>query len=164
MEAPRLGITSELQLPACTIATAILDLSHICNLHHNSRQCQILNPLSKARGRSHILMNPCQVHYHWAMMETPLLDFHISRRIGFGCMFLNFKCIFSILYLSSPLLRLASFDIFANGWFPTFLYIYYVCLYQWAFSFVLFLFLIVAFSFLPRQAPLVVVIKPVWRC
>ena len=32
-----------------TTATEIPDLSRICNLHHNSRQCWTLNPLSKAR-------------------------------------------------------------------------------------------------------------------
>ena len=31
-EVPRLGVELELQLPACTIATAMLDLSHICDL------------------------------------------------------------------------------------------------------------------------------------
>ena len=36
-------------LPAYTTATAMTDLSHVCNLHHTSWQCQILNPLSKAR-------------------------------------------------------------------------------------------------------------------
>ena len=30
-------------------ATATQDPRHICNLHHRSRQCQILNPLSKGR-------------------------------------------------------------------------------------------------------------------
>ena len=49
MEMPRLGVDSELQLPAYTTATAMLDLSHICDLHHSSRQCWILNPLSEAR-------------------------------------------------------------------------------------------------------------------
>ena len=34
MEVPRLGVKSELQLPAYTIATATQDLSHICNLPH----------------------------------------------------------------------------------------------------------------------------------
>ena len=35
---------------AChTTVTAVLDLSHICDLHHILQQCQILNPLSKAR-------------------------------------------------------------------------------------------------------------------
>ena len=32
-------------------ATAKQDLSHVCNLHHSSWQCQILNPLSKARDQ-----------------------------------------------------------------------------------------------------------------
>ena len=43
------GRESELQLPACTIATATWDPSLVCNLHHSSRQCWILNPLSRAR-------------------------------------------------------------------------------------------------------------------
>ena len=34
MEVPRLGVESELQLPAYTTATATLDPSHICDLHH----------------------------------------------------------------------------------------------------------------------------------
>ena len=46
-EVPRLGVQSELQLPAYT--TAKQDLSCFCNLHHTSWQCQILNPLSEAR-------------------------------------------------------------------------------------------------------------------
>ena len=39
----------ELQLPAYATATAMRDPSCICNLHHSSGQCQILNPLSEAR-------------------------------------------------------------------------------------------------------------------
>ena len=35
--------------PTYTIATAMLNPSHICNLHHSSPQRQILNPLSKDR-------------------------------------------------------------------------------------------------------------------
>ena len=49
MEVPRLGVELELQLPAYTTATATLDLSHNCNLHHSSWQCWMLNPPSKAR-------------------------------------------------------------------------------------------------------------------
>ena len=30
-------------------ATAVLDLSHICDLHHSPRHCRILDPLSEAR-------------------------------------------------------------------------------------------------------------------
>ena len=49
MEVSRLGIELELQLPAKTIATAIRDQSCVCDLHHSSLLCQILNPLSEAR-------------------------------------------------------------------------------------------------------------------
>ena len=34
---------------AYTTATATLDLSHVCDLHHSSWQCRILNPLSETR-------------------------------------------------------------------------------------------------------------------
>ena len=61
MESPRLGAESELQLPAYTIAIAIWDLSHICDLHHSSRQYQVLNPLRKGTDGTHILMDPSQV-------------------------------------------------------------------------------------------------------
>ena len=47
-----LGVYSELQLPAYTTATATPDLSCVCDLHHSSRQCWILNPLSEARVRT----------------------------------------------------------------------------------------------------------------
>ena len=61
VEVPRLGVKSELQLPAC--ATAAQDPSHICDLHHSSRQCQMLNPLRAARDQSRILMDTSQVCY-----------------------------------------------------------------------------------------------------
>ena len=63
MEVPRLRVKSELQLPAYTAATAMVDLSQICNLHYSSRQCQITDPLSKATDRSCILVDMIQVHY-----------------------------------------------------------------------------------------------------
>ena len=56
MEVPRIGVESELQMPAYTTATAMQGLSRICNLHHSSQQHQILNPLSKARDRTHNLV------------------------------------------------------------------------------------------------------------
>ena len=37
-EVPRLGIKSELQLSAYTTATVTQDPTHVCNLHHSSRQ------------------------------------------------------------------------------------------------------------------------------
>ena len=43
--------------------------------HHSSWQCQILNPLSKARGQTTcVLMNTSQVHYQWATIGTPYLE------------------------------------------------------------------------------------------
>ena len=60
-EVPRLRVQSELQLPDHTRATATQDPSHICDLHHISRQHQILNPLSKARDQTCIFMETSQV-------------------------------------------------------------------------------------------------------
>ena len=59
MDIPRLGVESELQLPAYT--TAMQDLSRICDLYHSSWQHQILNPPSKARDQTLILMDANQV-------------------------------------------------------------------------------------------------------
>ena len=56
VEVPRLGVESELQLPAYTTATATPDLSHICNLHCSAWPHQILNPLSKARDQTRSLV------------------------------------------------------------------------------------------------------------
>ena len=50
MEVPRLGVESELQLPAHTTATATQDLSRICDLCHSSQQWQMLNPLREVRS------------------------------------------------------------------------------------------------------------------
>ena len=72
MEIPRLGIESELQLPAYVTATAMQDLSHVCDLHHGSQQRRILNPLSEARNRTR---NP------WYLVEfvstAPRQELHI---------------------------------------------------------------------------------------
>ena len=68
MKVPRLGVKLELWLPAYTTATAMQDLSCICDLHHSSWQHQILSLLSKARDWTGILMDTTQVHYHWATM------------------------------------------------------------------------------------------------
>ena len=71
MEVSRLGVESELQLLACTTATATQDPSCICDLHHSSQQCQILNPLSEARDWTCILKDSSWVHYCWATEGTP---------------------------------------------------------------------------------------------
>ena len=61
MEVPRLWIQSKLRPLAYTTATAVWDLSHICDLPHSSQQRQILNPLSKARDQTHVLMDASRV-------------------------------------------------------------------------------------------------------
>ena len=58
MEVPRLGVKSELQLPAYATATAMQDPNHVWDLHHSSQQHQIINPLSEARDQTCILMDP----------------------------------------------------------------------------------------------------------
>ena len=57
MEVPRLGVELELQLLDYTTATATQDPSHVCDLHQSSQQCRILNPLSKARDQTCVLMD-----------------------------------------------------------------------------------------------------------
>ena len=58
MEVLRLGVESELQLPAYTTATATQDPSRVFDLQHSSQQCQTLNPLSKAKEQTRTLMDP----------------------------------------------------------------------------------------------------------
>ena len=55
--------TTELQLPANAPATVMQDPSLICELHHNSWQSQTLNPLSRARDQTGILMDSSWAHY-----------------------------------------------------------------------------------------------------
>ena len=64
MEVPRLGAKSEIQLLAYTTAIATQDPSRVCDLYYSSLQCQMLNPLSEARDRTWIFMDPTQVQYH----------------------------------------------------------------------------------------------------
>ena len=71
MEVPRLGFETKLQLPSYTTATAAQNPSHVCNQHHSSQQRQILNPLSKVRDQTHILMDTSRVPYHWVTTGTP---------------------------------------------------------------------------------------------
>ena len=62
-------------VPAYATTTATQDLSHVCDLHHSSRQHQILNPLSKARikpASSWILVRFASAEPGW---ELPLFKF-----------------------------------------------------------------------------------------
>ena len=64
MEGPRLGVQSELQLPAYATGTAMWDPSHVCDPYHSSLQCRIPNSLSKARDGTCVLMDTSWIHYH----------------------------------------------------------------------------------------------------
>ena len=59
MGVSRLEVKSKLLLLAYTT-----DLSLICDLHHSSWQRRTLNPLSKARDRTRILMDASQICFH----------------------------------------------------------------------------------------------------
>ena len=61
MKVPRLGVQSELQLPAYSRATAKPYQSRICDLHRSSWQSQIFNPLSEARDQICNLMVPSRI-------------------------------------------------------------------------------------------------------
>ena len=71
MEVPRLGVTSQLQVLAYTTATAMEDLNHVYDLHHSSKQHQILNPLCKGSDWTYVLMDTHQIRYHGATTGTP---------------------------------------------------------------------------------------------
>ena len=59
------------ELLAYPTATAALDLSRVCDLHHSSWPCQILNSLIEAKDRTCDLMVASQIRFRWAMMGTP---------------------------------------------------------------------------------------------
>ena len=70
MEVPRLGVESELLELAYATATAMPDLSRICDLHYSLRQRWIFNPLSEVRDWICFLMNTSWVRYCWARKGT----------------------------------------------------------------------------------------------
>lgn len=70
MEVSSLGVESELQLLAYNTATATLDLSPVCDLHHTSQQGQILNPFSEAGDGTWML-----VRFFSASHDGNSLDF-----------------------------------------------------------------------------------------
>ena len=79
MEVTRLGVESELQLPAYATATATQDLSHVFDLHLNSQQHQILNHWARLGIEPvHILMDTSWTHFLCATMGIPLSLFMSS--------------------------------------------------------------------------------------
>ena len=61
MGVSRVGVKRELKLLAYITVAARPDPSHVCKLHHSSRQCWILNPPSKARDRTCVLIDISRV-------------------------------------------------------------------------------------------------------
>ena len=58
MEVLRLGVKSELKLPAYTTA-------------HSNTRSQILNPFSEVRDQTHILMDPSQIRFYRVVTGIP---------------------------------------------------------------------------------------------
>ena len=93
---------------------------HICNVHHSSRQRWIFNPLSEARDRTHILMDPSQVCFRRATIGTPInfmvlfltmrvdIEIHINLRY----VFLKFKSEYLIKVFYFDSCFLTRFNIF----------------------------------------------------
>ena len=50
------------------------DLSHVCDPHHSSWQCWILNPLSRPGIKHMSFWDTWWVHYRWATRGTPILS------------------------------------------------------------------------------------------
>ena len=69
MAVPRLGVESELQLPAYTTATQ--DPRGLCCLHHSSWQLGIPHPLGKARDGTGILLDTNWIRFRCSATQTP---------------------------------------------------------------------------------------------
>ena len=62
MEVHKPGVTIGAAPAAYTTAAATQDPNCICDLHHGSWQCRILNPLNEARDQTCIPMDTSRVH------------------------------------------------------------------------------------------------------
>ena len=70
MDVPRLGGRIRAAAASLGTASAMPDLSHVCDLHHSSWQCQTPDPLNEARDQTRILMDPSQIHFLCATIGT----------------------------------------------------------------------------------------------
>ena len=74
MEVPRLEVKLKLQLPAYTTAISTWDPNYVCGLHYSLKQCQILNPMRKARDQTHnTIVTLLRICFCCATMGTPPL-------------------------------------------------------------------------------------------
>ena len=89
------------QMLAYTTATATQDLSRLCDLHYNSRQRWIPNPLTVARDWSCILVDTSHICFCCTTTVTP-------RPICFFCFLFFFFCLLSFCCCCLLLLLLLS--------------------------------------------------------
>ena len=87
----RLGVKSELWLPATATATATAtpDPSCSCNIHHSSWQWWIFNPLSTAKDQTCILRDTSRIRFCCATTGTPRSHYFLNNVLIFpyetGC-------------------------------------------------------------------------------
>ena len=99
MEVPRLGVQSELQLPAYTTATTMRDPSHICDLHHSSQPRWMPHPLSEARDQTCIFVDTSWICFCWAATGPLSLSLFLSKiQTGNVKMWLQLKRSFTDTY------------------------------------------------------------------
>ena len=91
MDISRLGIKSELQVPAYTTAIATWDLSWVCNLCHSLRQHWIPNPLSETWDWTSILMDTSQILFLCTTTGTPQFSFKCFKDSTYDCIPINFS-------------------------------------------------------------------------
>ena len=100
LEVPRLGVESELELPAYSTATATQDPSHIFDLHHSSWQCRAPDPLIKARDGACILVNTSWIRWHctttgtpWDVLLSAFLSLHATNQKPAECSTQSSQCL-----------------------------------------------------------------------
>ena len=103
VEGPRWGFKLELQLLGYTTATAMLDLSRVWDVHCSSLQCQILDPLSKVRDQTCILVDTSWVCYCCVTTETPPPPFSVDIQYCVSLVYSNMLCIYFSFFDSFPL-------------------------------------------------------------
>ena len=91
VEVSSLGVELELQPSAYTTATAMRDLSHVCDLPHSSPWHRILNPLREARDRTYVLMDTGQIYFCWASMGTAMESLSTITQIFFLSQFYRWE-------------------------------------------------------------------------
>ena len=88
LEVPRLGVNRSCSCQLADVtATATTDPSRVCNLHHSSQQCQILNPGSEARDQTRVLMDSSQIrcHSYTSILKKIFKKMTKTMGCGVGC-------------------------------------------------------------------------------